>query len=70
MERAILISADCHATAPRELFTEYLAPRWRDEHAAFARQASGTPHAVNPHPRIDEIANWDSDVRLRHLEDD
>jgi hypothetical protein len=50
MGRAIIISADCHATAPRELFTEYLPARWRDEHAAYAVAHRDEPHAFNPHP--------------------
>ena len=43
MTREIIISADGHATAPREVFTEYLDPAWRDELADRCRpeQAPG-----------------------------
>lgn len=68
MTRQIIISADCHATATREVFTEYLAPAWRDEHAAWAATLADTPHSTNPHPKIDERVNWDSDLRLAGLE--
>jgi hypothetical protein len=68
MTRQIIISTDCHATAPREVFTEYLEPAWRDEHAAWAATLADTPQSTNPHPRIDERVNWDSDLRLADLE--
>ena len=68
MTREIIISADCHATAPREVFTEYLEPAWRDEHAAWAAGVADTAHSANPHPKIDERVNWDNDRRIAGLE--
>lgn len=68
MTREIIISADCHATAPREVFTEYLEPVWRDEHAAWAAGVAETAHSANPHPKIDERVNWDSELRIAGLE--
>ncbi len=68
MTREIIISADCHATAPREQFTEYLDPAWRDEHASWAATVADTPQSSNPHPQIDERVNWDSELRLAGLE--
>jgi hypothetical protein len=54
MTRQVIISADCHATAPRDTFTDYLDPEWRDEHATWATTVADTPQSSNPHPRIDE----------------
>jgi predicted TIM-barrel fold metal-dependent hydrolase len=68
MTREIIISTDCHATAPREVFTEYLEPTWRDEHAAWAAAVADTAHSANPHPQIDERVNWDNDRRIAGLE--
>ncbi len=68
IDHSVIISADCHATAQREVFTDYLEPQWRDEHAAWARRREGTPHSANPHPKIDEAVNWDSELRLAGLE--
>jgi predicted TIM-barrel fold metal-dependent hydrolase len=68
MTREIIISTDCHATAPREVFTEYLEPTWRDDHAAWAAAVADTAHSANPHPQIDERVNWDNDRRIAGLE--
>jgi predicted TIM-barrel fold metal-dependent hydrolase len=68
MTREIIISTDCHATAPREVFTEYLEPTWRDQHAAWAAAVADTAHSANPHPQIDERVNWDNDRRIAGLE--
>jgi hypothetical protein len=66
--RALLISADGHATASRQGFTPYVSAEWRDEYTAYVAAAVGRPEGLNGHPRIDEAVNWDSQLRLADLE--
>ncbi|HUR77092.1 MAG TPA: amidohydrolase family protein [Acidimicrobiales bacterium] len=66
-DRYIVISSDCHAGAQMQDYREYLAKKWHPEFDEWAKSY------VNP---FDDLAgetayrNWDSDRRLRELEDD
>jgi predicted TIM-barrel fold metal-dependent hydrolase len=63
----LIISADCHAGATVDGYKEYLARRWWDDFDAWKADF------VNPFADLDEIyadRNWDSQKRVRHLEED
>ena len=66
-DSVLIVSADCHAGAPIQGYRQYLESKWHDEFDAWA--ASFT----NPFSALDEIyanRNWDSQLRLRQLEQD
>ena len=66
-DSVLVVSADCHAGAPIRGYRPYLESRWHDKFDAWA--ASFT----NPFADLDEIyanRNWDSQLRLRQLEQD
>jgi len=66
-DKVLVVSADCHAGAPIQGYRDYLAKTWWDEFDAWA----GT--FDNPFADLDEVyadRNWDSQKRLRHLEED
>src|SRR3954452_13888195 len=63
----VIVSADCHAGAPLLGYRDYLESRWHEEFDAWAAQFT------NPFSDLDEIyadRNWNSSLRLRHLEED
>jgi predicted TIM-barrel fold metal-dependent hydrolase len=66
--KALLISADCHATASRAQYGAYLDPAFRTEFAEWSRAQEGTAEGLNAHPDLDEAVNWDSDLRIAALE--
>jgi predicted TIM-barrel fold metal-dependent hydrolase len=66
-EGMLVVSADCHAGAPILGYREYLERRWHDDFDAWAATFE------NPFHDLAEIyadRNWNSQKRLRHLEED
>jgi predicted TIM-barrel fold metal-dependent hydrolase len=66
-DAVVVVSADCHAGATVLGYRDYLDPAWRDEFDAWAEVF------VNPFKDLDDIyadRNWDSALRMRHLEED
>ncbi len=66
-DRYIVISADGHAGAPMHEYRNYLEAQWLDEFDEWAKVYE------NPFDDLrgdDATRNWDSDRRLRELEDD
>src|SRR5690242_2653686 len=66
-EGMLVVSADCHAGAPILGYREYLERRWHDDFDAWATTFE------NPFHDLAEIyadRNWNSQKRLRHLEED
>jgi predicted TIM-barrel fold metal-dependent hydrolase len=66
-DRYVVISADCHAGATIPAYREYLDAAYRDDFDAWAASF------VNPFVDlngVDADRNWNSDRRLRELEDD
>jgi len=63
----VVVSADCHAGADIGGYKPYLERRWWDEFDDWAASF------VNPFSDLDDARgemNWDSSLRLRHLDDD
>jgi predicted TIM-barrel fold metal-dependent hydrolase len=66
-DRYIVVSSDCHAGAPMEVYRDYLEKRWHEEFDEWAKTY------VNPWSDLQaETAwrNWDSARRLAELEAD
>jgi hypothetical protein len=68
MSRVLMISADCHATASRAGYREYLDRSVIEDFDRWVESVEGTDEGLNAHPRLDESVNWDSDLRLAALE--
>lgn len=68
MSPVLMISADCHATASRAGYREYIEPSVLDDFDRWVESVDGTDEGLNAHPRLDESVNWDSDLRLAALE--
>ena len=66
-DRYVVISADCHAGGALREYGEYLDPRYRDDFEAWVASYD-VPYDDLKGP--DGTRNWDSDRRLRDLEDD
>jgi predicted TIM-barrel fold metal-dependent hydrolase len=66
-DRHIVISADCHGGAALAGYREYLDPGYREE---FDRWAASYTMPYEDMDGEDGSRNWDSDRRLRDLEDD
>jgi predicted TIM-barrel fold metal-dependent hydrolase len=66
-ERIVVISADCHAGAEIHAYRDYLEQRYHDEFDSWVATYE-IPYADLKGPEADR--NWNSEKRLRDLEDD
>jgi predicted TIM-barrel fold metal-dependent hydrolase len=71
MDRVAIISVDGHVKAPRAGYREYFEPKYRDtlDEWVAAQEAAGMPDAGNLNHDFGVESQWDSDGRLRVLEE-
>jgi predicted TIM-barrel fold metal-dependent hydrolase len=63
-DRYLLVTSDAHAGAAMADYKAFLAPQWHDEFDAWLAGV------VMPWVDVRDTSNWDSDVRLAHMDAD
>jgi predicted TIM-barrel fold metal-dependent hydrolase len=69
MTKLAVISIDGHVKAPRAGYRDYVEARHLDAFDAWLAAMGDTPDAGNKSPRLPDESQWDSDLRLRDLEE-
>jgi predicted TIM-barrel fold metal-dependent hydrolase len=64
-----VISVDGHVKASREGYRDYVEARYLDDFDEWVRSMDGMPDAGNKTPRLPDESQWDSEVRLRDVEE-
>jgi predicted TIM-barrel fold metal-dependent hydrolase len=68
MSKLAIISVDGHVKSSRAGYRDYVEARYLDDFDAWAASMEGTPDAGNKNPTLPDESQWDSDVRLEHLD--
>ncbi|MEX1008735.1 MAG: amidohydrolase family protein [Acidimicrobiia bacterium] len=68
MSKLAVISVDGHVKASRTGYRDYIEGRYLDEFDAWVASMEGMPDAGNKNPKLPDASQWDSNLRLEHLE--